>query len=130
MSQEPAERAGTGWDDTGRGGILPSNGSGRLRGKGAILLGVSHRPARVRFPPPPLEVARPRPPSGQSAEFEGISGPGLGPLPVAAATAQRKDDAPGHPHADSLARAGSAVAACGSTRVDALTGQRRRWWWR
>jgi len=29
------------------------NYSGQLRGKGAILLGVSHRPAWVRFPPPP-----------------------------------------------------------------------------
>ena len=38
----------------GRGGISTPKHSGRLRGKGAILLGVSHRPARVRFPPPPL----------------------------------------------------------------------------
>ncbi len=58
MSQERAERAGTGRDETGRGGITTPNHSGRLRGKGAILLEVSHRPVRVRFPPPPIEVAR------------------------------------------------------------------------
>jgi hypothetical protein len=52
MSQEPAERAGTGRDDTGRGGISTPKQSGRSRGKGAILLRVSHHPARVRFPPP------------------------------------------------------------------------------
>jgi hypothetical protein len=62
MSQEPAECAGTGRDDTGRGGISTPNHSGRLRGKGAILLKVSHRPARVRFPPPPAR-ARQRGPS-------------------------------------------------------------------
>ena len=55
MSREPAERVGTGRDDTGRGGIATPKHSGRLRGKGAILLEVSHRPARVRFPPPPLK---------------------------------------------------------------------------
>ncbi|HEX8538945.1 MAG TPA: DUF2243 domain-containing protein [Cystobacter sp.] len=63
MSQEPAERAGTGRDDTGRGGIPTPKHSGRLQGKGAILLGISHRPARVRFPPPPLKVTRRSEPS-------------------------------------------------------------------
>ena len=58
MSQEPAEWTGTGRDRRGRGGISTPKHSGRLRGKGAILLGVSHRPARVRFPPLPIEVAR------------------------------------------------------------------------
>ena len=56
MSQEPAERAGTKRDETGRGGMTTSKHSGRLRGKGAILLGVSHRPAWVRFPPPPIRM--------------------------------------------------------------------------
>jgi hypothetical protein len=61
MSQDPAERAGTGRDDTGRSGITTPNHSGRLQGKGAILLEVSHRPAWVRFPPPPRKgVARPQ----------------------------------------------------------------------
>ncbi len=32
--------------------------SGRLRGRGAILPGVSHRPARVRFAPPPMKATR------------------------------------------------------------------------
>jgi len=59
MSQEPAEYAGTGRDETGRGGIPTPKHSGRLRGKGAILLEVSHRPARVRFPPlPPSKSKR------------------------------------------------------------------------
>ncbi len=46
-------RNGLEQDETGRGGIPTPKHSGRLRGKGAILLEVSHRPARVRFPPPP-----------------------------------------------------------------------------
>ncbi len=58
MSQEPAECVGTGRDDMGRGGITTPSHSGRLRGKGAILLEVSHRPARVRFPPPPHSEAQ------------------------------------------------------------------------
>jgi len=58
MSQEPAERTGTGRDETGRGGITTPNHSGRLRGKGAILLEVSHRPERVRFPLPPSREAQ------------------------------------------------------------------------
>ncbi len=53
MSQEPAEWPGTGRDSRGCGGITTPKHCGRLRGKGTILLGVSHRPARVRFPPPP-----------------------------------------------------------------------------
>ena len=57
MSQEPAERSGTGRDETGCGGIPTPKHSERLRGKGVILLGVSHRSARVRFPPPPLKPA-------------------------------------------------------------------------
>ncbi|AKJ03986.1 putative membrane protein [Archangium gephyra] len=43
-----------------RGQISAPKHSRRLRGKGAILLGVSHRPARVRFPPSPIEVSRRR----------------------------------------------------------------------
>ncbi len=58
MSQERAEWAGTGRDRRGRGGMTTPKHSGRLRGKGAILLGVSHRPARVRFPPPPHSEAQ------------------------------------------------------------------------
>jgi hypothetical protein len=54
----PAERDGTARDDTGRGGIPTPKYSGRLRSKGAILLEVSHRPARVQFPPPPLSFCR------------------------------------------------------------------------
>ena len=45
------------WDRTRRHGTRRDNDSKsfrRLRGKGAILLEVSHRPARVRFPPPAL----------------------------------------------------------------------------
>jgi hypothetical protein len=53
MSQEPAEWDGTGRNEPGCGGITTSGHSERLRGKGAILLEVSHRPARVRFQPPP-----------------------------------------------------------------------------
>jgi hypothetical protein len=33
----------------GRGGITTPNHFGRLQGKGAILLRVSHRPAWIRF---------------------------------------------------------------------------------
>jgi DNA-binding HxlR family transcriptional regulator len=47
MSQERAERSGTGRDETGRGGIPTPMHSGRLQGKGANLLEVSQRPKRV-----------------------------------------------------------------------------------
>src|SRR5262249_46181295 len=57
MSQEPVECAGTERDNMGLGGITTPSHSGRLRGKGAILLEVSHRPARGRFPPPPSPEA-------------------------------------------------------------------------
>ncbi len=55
MPHKPAEWPGTGRDSEGRGGTPTLNRSGRLQGKGEILLGVSYRPAWVRFPPPPLE---------------------------------------------------------------------------
>jgi len=52
-------RNGMGRDETGRGGITTPKHSGRLRGKGTILLEVSHRPAWVRFPPLPIEALSP-----------------------------------------------------------------------
>jgi hypothetical protein len=52
---------GTGRDYRGRGGIPTPKHSGRLRGKGANLLEVSHRPARLRFPPLPTQEPSPFP---------------------------------------------------------------------